>query len=100
MSAPAGFVWDPRLASHVYRSDNPLQQLAPCATEAPSCANDAWAMHPSYNVPNFHRVVVHGSTAPMEWLKVRIDPSANAPAGGTAFGPFSWERKVTALPAP
>ena len=25
MSAPAGFVWDPRLASHVYRSDHPLK---------------------------------------------------------------------------
>jgi hypothetical protein len=86
--------------SHVYRSDNPLQQSAPCATETPACALDSWTIHPSYNVANFHRVVVHGSTAPMEWLKVRIDPSANAPAGATAFGPFSWERKVTALPAP
>ena len=25
MSAAAGFVWDPRLASHVYRSDHPLK---------------------------------------------------------------------------
>ena len=25
MSGAAGFVWDPRLASHVYRSDHPLK---------------------------------------------------------------------------
>ena len=25
MSVPAGFVWDPRLAAHVYREDHPLK---------------------------------------------------------------------------
>jgi hypothetical protein len=45
-----------------------------------------------YNVPNFHRVTVHGSTTPLEWLKLAIDPAANAANGATAFGPFSWQR--------
>jgi len=49
-------------------------------------------MHAGYNVPNFHRVVVHGSSAPMEWLKLTVDPSVNVAATDTAFGPFSWER--------
>jgi len=26
-------------------------------------------------VPNFHRIVVHGSTFPLEWLKLTIDPT-------------------------
>ena len=51
-------------------------------------------MHPGYDVPNFHRVVVHGSTFPLEWLKLTVDPNANAPHGPTAFGPFSWEREI------
>jgi hypothetical protein len=65
--------------SHMYRSDNPLQQAAPCtmenaatATET-SCAQaatdnptlpitaDAWQDHSSYDVPNFHRVTVHAA---------------------------------------
>ena len=41
------------------------------------CAYDAWNSHPSYDVPNFHRIVVHGSTFPLEWLKLTVDPSAN-----------------------
>jgi hypothetical protein len=83
--------------SHVYRSDNPLSPEAPCVWElATPCASVAF-MHPGYDVPNFHRVVVHGSTFPLEWLKVTIDPSANSPSanspsGPTVFGPFSWER--------
>jgi len=67
--------------SHVYRSDNPL-----------SAADPLNFMHSGYDVPNFHRIVVHGSTFPLEWLRVTIDPRANAPAGPNAFGPFSWER--------
>jgi hypothetical protein len=43
-------------------------------------------------VANFHRIVVHGSTAPQEWLKFTVDPSANAANGANAFGPFSWVR--------
>jgi hypothetical protein len=89
--------------SHVYRSDNPLMQGSPCVAEVPvanppsfqpavACTDDDWLQHPYYNVPNFHRVVVHGSTLPLEWLKLTVNPRANAPAGETAFGPFSWQR--------
>jgi len=81
--------------SHVYRSDNPLSASAPCTTEGSggevACASD-YPNHPGYDVPNFHRVVVHGSTFPLEWLKVTIDEDTNAPAGANAFGPFSWQR--------
>ncbi len=96
--------------SHVYRSDNPLVRGAPCviepssgapavacsSTNMPSGSNnpsDPYLNQPySYNVPNFHRVVVHGSTTPLEWLKLTVDPGANAANGASAFGPFSWER--------
>jgi hypothetical protein len=78
--------------SHVYRSDNPLVEGAPCVGDAGVCATDAWANHPSYDVPNFHRVVVHGSTIPLEWLKLTVDPRAAAANGAAAFGPFRWER--------
>lgn len=88
--------------SHVFRSDNPLVQGANCVREpasgqpAVACAltDDNWAQHPFYNVPNFHRVVVHGSTFPLEWLKLTIDRSRNAPASAYAFGPFSWQRMI------
>jgi hypothetical protein len=82
--------------SHVYRSDNPLQQHSTCSTETDPCAGDAWAQHPSYDVPNFHRIVVHGSTFPLEWLKLSIDPRAaweNA-STPTSWGPFSWQRQT------
>jgi hypothetical protein len=69
--------------SHVYQSGNPLSPSDP-----------AYAMHPGYNVPNFHRVVVHGSTFPLEWLKVRVDPKLDAAQGANAFGPFSWTEVV------
>lgn len=84
--------------SHKYRSDNPLQHGAPCylepapGTPAGACADDDWHQHPYYDVPNFHRVVVHGSVLPLEWLKVSVDPRVDAPAGESAFGPFSWGR--------
>jgi hypothetical protein len=45
-------------------------------------------------VPNFHRIVVHGSTFPLEWLKVTFKPGVDAPASPNAFGPFSWERVI------
>ena len=85
--------------SHVYRSDNPLKAGQSCVTESGSgvqtaaCTDDAYANQPNgYDVPNFHRIVVHGSTMPLEWLKLRIDPTANAANGANAFGPFSWTR--------
>jgi hypothetical protein len=69
--------------SHVYQSGNPL-----------SPADPVYPMHPGYDVPNFHRVVVHGSTLPLEWLKLTVDPGANAANGANAFGPFSWTRVI------
>ena len=54
--------------------------------------NNAWNAHPFYNVPNFHRIVVHGSTFPLEWLKLTIDPNANYKSTATTFGPFGWQR--------
>jgi hypothetical protein len=67
----------------VYQSGNPL---------SPSDPN--YSMHPGYDVPNFHRVVVHGSTFPLEWLKLTIDPRADHPTTDTTFGPFSWVREI------
>jgi hypothetical protein len=82
--------------SHVFRSDNPLAQGAPCLNESGNrfvpCAIDDWTAHPSYNVPNFHRIVIHGSTTPLEYLRVSIDARHPPAPGPSAFGPFSWER--------
>ena len=69
--------------SHVYLSDNPL-----------SAADPLNYMHPGYDVANFHRIVVHGSTFPLEWLRLTVDPHQNAPASDTSFGPFNWEREI------
>ena len=78
--------------SHVFRSENPLDPNAACTWEMATPCVPVANLHPGYNVPNFHRVVVHGSTFPLEWLKLSIDPRKNAPAGANAFGPFSWTR--------
>jgi hypothetical protein len=88
--------------SHAFRSDNPLVEAAACVREPSSgqtatvcnAADDDWAQHPFYSVPNFHRVVVHGSTFPLEWLKLTVNPRLNAPASDYAFGPFSWQRMI------
>jgi hypothetical protein len=78
--------------SHTYRSDNPLQAGAPCTGDAGVCSYDAWQSHPSYDVANFHRVTVHGSTVPLEYLRLTVTPGGHAPATDTSFGPFSWSR--------
>ena len=94
--------------SHLYRSDNPMQQTAGCdgendpATGLSVCAHDpgnsAWSSHAGLNldVPNFHRVVVHGDNydpvLPLEWLELTVDPDANNKTTATSFGPFSWQR--------
>lgn len=83
--------------SHLYRSDNPLSDTASCTTEVSGggegpCTSE-YANHPGYDVPNFHRIVVHGSTFPLEWLKLTVDPEADHAQSSNAFGPFSWERK-------
>jgi hypothetical protein len=104
--------------SHTYRSDNPLMKGAPCIVEVesgkpPVACNDsrAEAMLASrksptdaylaqahgYNVSNFHRIVVHGETMPLEWLKLKVDPRANYKHELDAFGPFSWQRIKPAL---
>jgi hypothetical protein len=78
--------------SHAYRSDNPLSPTSPCTWEAASACPSVAFMHPGYNVSNFHRVVVHGSTLPLEWLRLTVDPEASYPPNDSAFGPFSWQR--------
>jgi hypothetical protein len=87
--------------SHLYRSDNPLEAGAPCVAEATphttaiACAKDAWNQHPGFDVANFHRIVVHGSTpVPLEYLRLTDDPRASNPTTDSSFGPFSWERVV------
>lgn len=92
--------------THTYRSDNPLVNDAPCVSEdLTRCApdHDAYDLQPLPTFPGlgtakFHRIVVHGSTSPMEWLKLTIDPSQNAPESTNAVGPFSWSRQTQALP--
>ena len=90
--------------SHTYRSDNPLVTGSPCVAEpatggvATTCNDDVSTTQPyNYNVANFRRVTVHGSTAPVEYLKLSIDPYANAANGVNAFGPFSWTRVAPKL---
>jgi len=93
--------------SHKYRSDNPLVSGAPCVIEtgAPdastqACPDDAYANQAAnggiYDVPNFHRIVVHGGTTfpaqPLEYTRLTDDPRADNPASSTSFGPFSWQR--------
>ena len=67
--------------SHVYKSDNPLASSDPLSGLHPS---------PPHNLANFHRVVVHGSTTPLEYLRLSIDTSKTNPTTDTSFGPFSW----------
>ena len=59
-----------------------------------SATTDPYANQPGgYNVPNFHRIVTHTNPAnPMEYLKLTVNPNANAANGSSAFGPFSWTR--------
>jgi len=104
--------------SHIYRSDNPLLKGAPCVIEpaagkpAVACTDsqaktalqtvanptDPYLSQPhDYKLRNFHRIVVHGETQPMEWLKLRIDPAAHTAPSADAFGPFSWKRVQPAL---
>ena len=90
--------------SHNFRSDNPLVKGAPCIIESGAsevaCSDDAYDNQPNeYDVKNFHRIVVHGSTAPMEWLKLAIKPGdSDGRASANSFGPFSWQRMIQNLP--
>ena len=91
--------------THVYRSDDPLVNDAPCTTEPAFAArcladHDAYDLQPGgYNLGTgtFHRLVVHGSTSPMEYVRLTIDPSKNASESADAIGPFSWTRVNTGL---
>ena len=82
--------------SHIYRSDDPLEQGSTCYTEGGACTKDAWSQHPFYDVRTFHRIVVHGSTFPLEWLKLTIDQrtTPRIDSTETSFGPFSWLRET------
>jgi len=75
--------------------DNPLSPTAACTTEAvgaeTTCASEAF-VPPGYDVANFHRIVVHGSTFPLEWLKLTVSPDPNYAPSSNAFGPFTWHR--------
>jgi hypothetical protein len=42
-------------------------------------------------VPNFHRIVVHGSTVPLEYLRLKVNAKSQ-PTTDTSFGPFVWQR--------
>jgi hypothetical protein len=93
--------------SHRYRSDNPLLEGAPCVTEKEGdqsadlpCVDDAYGNQPNgYHVKNFHRIVVHGSTPKMEWLKLNVKPGdSEGREGPSSFGPFSWQRMIQLLP--
>ena len=90
--------------SHNYRSDNPLKAAQPCVIESgagtiacsaqvsSSTTLDAYDTHPGYEVPNFHRLVVHGSTFPLEYIRLTVNPAANVASSASAFGPLSWAR--------
>jgi hypothetical protein len=71
---------------------------APCAGDTVDgtdvCSYDDWNSHPSFDVPNFHRVTVHGSTAPLEFLKLTATPGGHASVTATSFGPFTWSRHM------
>ena len=67
--------------THTYRSDNPYSGAA------------TKSLHPGYDVPGLHRIVVQGSAPGMEWLKLNIDSGADNGSGSTSFGPFSWTRE-------
>lgn len=69
--------------SHVYKTDNPL-----------AASDPANAIHPGHDVPNFHRIVVHGSTTPLEYLRLSIDTTKTNTTTDSSFGPFSWERVI------
>jgi hypothetical protein len=78
--------------SHVYRSDNPLEQGSDCTGDEGVCGYDDCNSHPSYDVPNLQRVTVPGSTIPLECLKLTVTPGGHAPTTATSVGPFTWSR--------
>lgn len=75
---------------------------APCAIETgvgvqiTGCADDGCDSHPYYpgGLPNFHRLAVHGSTFPLEYTRLTVNPRGNRATTASSFGPFSWERVI------
>jgi hypothetical protein len=87
--------------SHKYRSDNPLVDNSACEVETgagtatTACSDDAYDSQPATAaVSNFHRLVVHGSTFPLQYTRLTVNPEANHATTATSFGPFSWERVI------
>jgi hypothetical protein len=86
--------------SHKFRSDNPLTKGAACVIEAgtatTACTDDNYDSHPYYaaGVPNFHRLVVHGATFPLQYTRLKIAERDDDAAANSDFGPFSWERVI------
>ena len=89
--------------SHHYRSDNPLQDGAPCVVEQAgggtatmACTDDNYDTHPNYpgEWPNFHRLVVHGATFPLQYIRLTVNPRAYYSTSASSFGPFRWERVI------
>ncbi|MEI6546315.1 MAG: hypothetical protein WCN85_04780 [Burkholderiales bacterium] len=97
--------------SHVYRTDSPLVQGAPCwiepsanapavpctTTTVPSTygnkQSDPWLNQPwGYNVPNLRRITWHGQTTKLEYVRLTVDPYASNANAIDSFGPFSWTR--------
>ena len=56
--------------SHVYRVDHPMEPSSPYYGFHPSSIGD---------VTNFTRLTVQGSTNPMEWVKLTVDPASSTP---------------------
>jgi hypothetical protein len=55
--------------SHVYELDHPMEASSPY-----------YGFHPPVgDVTNFTRLTVQGSTNPMEWVEVTVDPSSSTP---------------------
>ena len=61
--------------SHVYNVDHPMEPSSPYYGFHPSSIGD---------VTNFTRLTVQGSTNPMEWVKLTVDPASSTP--------FTFER--------
>jgi hypothetical protein len=86
--------------SHKFRSDNPLTKGAACVIEAgaatTACTDDNYDSHPYYaaGVPNFHRLVVHGATFPLQYTRLKIAERDDDSTAHGDFGPFSWERVI------
>ena len=89
--------------SHKYRSDNPLQLGSPCVIEkgpttvdTQPCADDDYLTHANYpgEWANFHRVVVHGATLPLQYTRLTVEPHKTLPTTASSFGPFHWERVI------